>query len=114
MASYSPVFSAPFILYSEAAPNTEFEVPSNFTAVLRDFTCHTTAGETYADLYVSDGDGGPEVTVWTLNPTGLEVPTQWQGRVVVPGGGLIRIYQYTLGVGCTIYVGGYLLRNSLS
>jgi hypothetical protein len=38
----------------------------------------------------------------------------WTGRVVVPGGGQIFILWSELGTSPQFYVGGYLIRNTLT
>jgi hypothetical protein len=112
--SYSPVFSQGFIYYTDSSPNTAFQVPEGFTAVVRECDVLTTAGDTWASFNVQASDIAPVVGFALLNAVGLANSQHWEGRVVCPGGGTISIYQNTLGVGANIYVGGYLLRNTLS
>lgn len=114
MPSYSPVFSQGFIYYTEAAPNQNFDVPAGFTAVVRDISVSCEAGASVFNLVTYNGDGAPGVTEVYLEVTGALVSAHWEGRIVVPGGGTIYLGQYTLGVDGAAYVGGYLLRNSLS
>lgn len=114
MPSYSPVFSSQFIVYTDATPNTLFEVPSGFTAVVRDFTAFATASLTLVQLSISDSTGAPECTFASLNLTGLEIAQQWTGRVVVPENGFIVLTAGTLRANLQAYVGGYLLRNNLA
>jgi hypothetical protein len=112
--SYSPVFSSQFILYTDPAPNTEFDVPSGFTAVIRDFTFYTSVGDTVSQLAIQDSGSAPQVVCAQLSGTGVNSYAQWQGRVVVPAGGIITLYPGEVGFDQQMYVGGYLLRNTLT
>lgn len=114
MPSYSPVFSQGFIYYIEATPDAEFDVPLGYTAVVRDISASVSAGATYFAVYGRNGPDAPEYQFYVNELLGTLETSHWEGRVVVPGGGRIRVYQYTLGVDGAVYVGGYLLRNSLS
>lgn len=111
MASYSPVFSSQFILYSDATPNSSFIVPTGFTAVVRDFTAYANVSGTLCNLLIGDSSLAPDVTVASLELVGIASYGQWIGRVVVPENGIIEIYSGSLVTGLQVYVGGYLLRN---
>lgn len=111
MASYSPVFSAAFVIYTDGAPNTQFDVPAGFTAVVRDVEATTELGASAFSAYFGDSLIAPGVVFAYLTTEGALQSVHWEGRVVVPGGGFIGLGQYTLGVGATAYIGGYLLRN---
>jgi hypothetical protein len=112
--SYSPVFSAPFLIYTDAAPNYTFEVPTAYTAVIRDFNVFCEVGGVAASVYIQDSEDAPACTVAFLQAEGALSYEQWQGRVVVPGGGLINLYVSSIDLETSAYVGGYLLRNTLS
>lgn len=114
MPSYSPVYSQAFILNTDAAPNTEFEVPSGYTAVIRQITITVETGVAYFEVRIANSLIAPYVAIaiWGA-PVNLATQS-FQGRWVVAGGGIITLYQDILGVGGGTYVGGYLLRNTLS
>lgn len=114
MASYSPVFSATFIEYTDAEPNATFEVPEGFTAVVRDFSIFTYIGAGAAQLTIQNDPDASALTVAAVNVGGFFQYDQWQGRVVCPGGGIIGIVGAEGGSGSHIYAGGYLLRNNLT
>lgn len=114
MPSYSPVFSAQFINYGASTPNTEFEVPSGFTAVVRDVSAFAQAGATVFDVRYQNDEDSPSIVFWGGNPIGIWVPSQWQGRVVVPELGIISLGVESVDESFTCYVGGYLLRNTLT
>lgn len=114
MASYSPVFSQGFIYYTSAAPNTDFLVPAGFTAVIRDAIITQTIGGYLCYLFVGESESAPLLTVWSSEADGANLSNQWTGRVVVNEGGLIRIGVSALGSSPSMYVGGYLLRNTLT
>jgi len=112
--SYSPVFSQGFIYYTPDTPNIAFEVPEGFTAVLRDASYYDSVGAGFAAINVQTAVDVPWVTVIALNVLGVNQCETWSGRVVIPGGGVINLYTGSLGSGPEVYVGGYLLRNSLT
>lgn len=114
MPSYSPVFSAPFVQYSAATPNETFDVPSGFTAVVRQITCTQDIGTYIAYVFIADSVGGPGIIIDAWNSTGVNVTHHQEGRWVVPGGGVISIYFNDLGDAPYFYVGGYLLRDTLT
>jgi hypothetical protein len=114
VASYSPVFSSQFILYTDETPNTQFAVPEGFTAVVREVDIRiadTLAGVTVG---ISTDAGAPTIWFTQLTVGVTYASAQWQGRVVCPSPGLIVLSEGSVGTGLTIYVGGYLLRNTLS
>jgi len=112
--SYSPVFSSQFISYTDAAPNTSFDVPTGFTAVVRDITAYATLAATELLVQYGNGEDAPLVSFAQLTLGGISAYAQWTGRVVVPAGGTIELDAGSLVSGLEIYVGGYLLRNTLS
>jgi len=109
-----PVYSAQFLLYTDSAPNTEYEVPAGFTAVIRDITCYSEAAGTLAQLFIENAAGAPAVTVYSAEVLGFAAYDQWTGRVVVPSGGLMTLTFGELAVGLQVYVGGYLLTDATS
>lgn len=112
--SYSPVFSTQFIVYVDAAPNLSYEVPAGFTAVVRDVTFYATIAGTLCQVTIQDSGAAPVVTVVSEELAGLGAYEQWTGRVVVPEGGFIGLVLGSLAAGINAYVGGYLLRNTLT
>jgi hypothetical protein len=114
VASYSPVFSSQFILHNESVPNDSFEVPAGFTAVIREVDLYSVAGESTLYLFIKNSDAAPGVTFTTLTVAGINQTAQWTGRVVVPAGGSIVAETASLGTEDQFYVGGYLLRNTLT
>jgi len=109
--SYSPVYSAQFILYTSVDPTTSYEIPSGFTAVVRDFTGYSDGGASLCQLLIQNDGSAPELVVAQLSFAGIAAYAQWQGRVVVPAGGFILIQPGALLVNPGFYVGGYLLRD---
>lgn len=114
MPSYSPVFSSQFIVYTDAAPITEYEVPAGFTAVIRDATFIATVAATLCQVSIQDSEAAPACTVISETLAGIETYSQWTGRIVVPAGGLINLVLGSLAAGVSAYVGGYSLRNVLT
>ncbi len=114
MASYSPVFSQGFVYYAPASPNASFDVPVGYTAVVREATLFSYLGGAILSVAVSTGPGAPLVWIMAEEAEGAVSSAQWGGRVVVPGGGAIQIDTASIGVEDTVYVGGYLLTNTLS
>jgi hypothetical protein len=112
--SYSPVFSAQFIAYTNDSPNAQFEVPEGFTAVVRDITLWVSAGGRYATVGFQNSSIAPTVWFAWLQQETLGGSSQWTGRVVVPGGGFINLDTDGITLSDAVYVGGYLLRNNLT
>jgi len=112
--SYSPVFSAPLIQYTTAAPNTSFEVPEGFTAVVRQVTVLVTVGALSGGLFVADDVDAPPLWLDYWNELGVLAIHHQEGRWVCPGGSTLFIVLSELSYLASCYVGGYLLRNSLS
>jgi len=111
---YSPVYSQAFITYAAATPNNAFAVPSGATAIIREFTAIQDIGGYDADLNIQDSEEAPYVLVWRLKDIGIATSADWQGRIVVPGGGIITVIASALGDTPFFYVGGYLLQNSIA
>lgn len=114
MPSYSPVFSQGFIYYTDATPNSQFEVPSGFTAVIRDATLWVELGAAVVQVYIQLDEEAPGVTVIQLSGVGEPSYDSWQGRIMVPAGGIITYYVSDVDLNTHGYVGGYLLRNTLT
>lgn len=114
MPSYSPVFSSQLLLWTSSTPNLSFEVPAGFTAVVRDVQAYSLAGGTGLRVFLQSGGVGPPVYVASLQAIGENVSAQWQGRVVAYAGDTINLDVAELGADDTVYVGGYLLRNTLT
>lgn len=105
-----PVFSQGFIYYTDAAPNSDYEVPEGFTAVVRDFTVFSSLAAVDAYLIVQNNATAPQVGIASIESVGVLKSDQWQGRCVVPAGGFITISLSGVSSGTSVYVGGYLLR----
>lgn len=114
MPSYSPVFSAPFIQFTTPAPNAEYQVPAGFTAVVRQWSCYQDIGGWVMKVGIVDAAGAPELTIVEAGQAGDFNYVAGTGRWVVPGGGYILLSLSSLGSDTSAYVGGYLLRNSLT
>lgn len=112
--SYSPVFSAQFIVHKSGDPYSAFEVPSDMTAVIRDVTAWSTAGAFWVTVTIRNSLIAPQVTAPVAQGSGVPAYGQWQGRVVVAGGGEIGISVVEFIGDPDVYVGGYLLRNTIS
>jgi hypothetical protein len=112
--SYSPVFSQGFIYLTASTPNTSFLVPEGYTAVIRQATATTVAGAAVIYFQLQNSGIAPLITWAIATITGALENWQWQGRVVVPGGGYIQVDDNYLGTQDQVYVGGYLLRDNLT
>jgi hypothetical protein len=112
--SYSPVFSQQFILSGASGGATAFLVPTGFTAVARDLTAYALLAATLVQLQVQDSESAPWVTVVNRTLAGVGTSAEWQGRIVIPEGGQMQVITDAETDGLDIYVGGYLLRNTLT
>lgn len=112
--SYSPVYSTQFIVYGSSAGALEFAVPAGFTAVIRDASADATATAATVTVLVQNSDAAPAIVVARMSGAGIPFYSQWQGRVVCPGGGTISASATELGADVSIYVGGYLLRDTVA
>jgi hypothetical protein len=111
---YSPVYSAPFIQYTDSTPNLLFEVPEGFTAVARYGTVNQNFGDYACNFFFKDSEAAPALYFDTAVGIVTGQTHVWAGRVVVPGGGLLGATLSALGTNVSIYLGGYLLRNVAS
>jgi len=114
VTSYSPVFSQAFIEYTPLTPNQTFEVPSGFTAVIRQVSCYQDIGAYVFYVDIQNSSIAPFVTVFAGHQEGDVNYVAGEGRWVCPEGGIITAAVDTLGTQVSMYVGGYLLRNTLS
>lgn len=114
MPSYSPVYSAQFIVFTHDSPNNEFAVPEGYTAVIRDVSASQDIGGYTFSVGIVNAAGAPECTVIFLSGFSEFVTQAVQRHIVVPGGGFILVHASSIGSSPSFYVGGYLLRNTLS
>lgn len=112
MPSYPPVYSQQFILNTEEAPNTEYAVPAGYVADIRQVTAFAAVAAVNVQVFVSNSEAAPGVCVVYLGLLDLLAYDSWEGRVVVPSGGLIQLAISEVGSPPDVYVGGYLLRNT--
>lgn len=112
--SYSPVYSQPFILYTDATPNTEFLVPAGFTAVLRDVVMFCTLGGAAGNVQIFSPGSGEGIVIAALNFGGVNVTAEWHGRAVALENSTIALAFTGVDTSFTCYAGGYLLRNTLT
>lgn len=114
MPSYSPVFSAAFITYTPSTPNNSFEVPTGYTAVVRQISCAQNIGGWYFELIFQDSTEAPGYTVALAESADVINYATLEGRWVLGSGGVMTLDLSELGSAVSAYVGGYLLRNTLS
>jgi hypothetical protein len=69
--SYSPVFSAAFIQYTSATPNSTFEVPAGFTAVVRQVTAYQDIGGYDLGVFLQDSDIAPTLQFVSFNDVAI-------------------------------------------
>jgi len=112
--AYPTVYSVQFIVYTPETPNNTFEVPSGFTAVIRDFEATIDIGEAVLQLGFQNSSVASVCYPVLLQPEGIYGSASWHGRIVVPEGGFIEFSASSLGTSPYVYVGGYLLRNPSS
>lgn len=114
MPSYSPVYSAAFIQYTSETPNLTFEVPAGFTAVARYGTVLQDIGTYGSAFYLKDSEAAPALFFDYASDLGVLEIHDWSGRIVVPEGGILGALLTELGAAPNVYLGGYLLRNTLT
>lgn len=105
----APVYSVSFILYTEAAENNYYEVPAGYIAVIRQIAIGVLDAGGFFALNIQDSDEAPTVGVYYVELAAAATSVLEEVRFVVPAGGIISLYQQTLGLAATAYVGGYLL-----
>lgn len=110
--AFQPVFSSQFIVSNDETGTGVFEVPSGSVAVIRDFSVWLEAGGALVQLQIQNSSVAPAVVAAQVSTIGVPGYAQWQGRVVVPPGGIMSIASESLGSGLHVYVGGYLLANT--
>lgn len=107
-----PVYSSQLILGTSSTGYPSFDVPDGFTAVVRDFSVWDEAGGAVVQLLIQNSGAAPAITAAVLGPLGVAAYSQWQGRVVVPAGGIISCTITSVFTAPDVYVGGYLLVNA--
>jgi len=112
--SYSPVFSSQFIVYTSETPNLSYLVPTGFTAVVRDMEVTQNIGSFFTTVGFQNSPEAPECYCVTVEAVGAANSASWHGRIVVPAGGLVLVNFSEVGDFPFCYVGGYLLRNTLT
>lgn len=106
------VYSAQFINYSAATPNTEFLVPAGFTAVVRQISYAVLTSDVFMAVNIQNDADAPAVAIDLRTLYTVAESVHVEGRWVVPEEGIISVYLQSLGGTPQVYVGGYLLRNS--
>lgn len=109
-----PVYSSPFIQYTSETPNDQYEVPSGFTAVIRQISIAQPDLATGWWVYIQDSPEAPGLTIATGELSGFMNYGAAEGRWVVPEGGIITVNLESLGSTPSCYVGGYLLTGSIA
>lgn len=107
-----PVFSSAFIEYTPSTPNTSFEVPEGFVAVVRQISAAQDIGDWLLQVAISNSLAAPELVIAILAQVGDVNYVAQEGRWVVPPGGTVDVALSAIGSSTWIYVGGYLLRDT--
>lgn len=110
----NPVWSQAFIQYGPSAGNTQFEVPTGYTAVVRQLSCVQNAGGFIFQMILQDSEEAPGVYVYEGAQVGTASYVGTEGRWVCPGGGIITLACSSIGSDIYMYAGGYLLANTYS
>jgi hypothetical protein len=108
----NPVYSSQFILYTPSTPNSSFLVPAGFTAVVRQWTATTDVSDWLFQLRIGNSEAAPPCVVDEQQQAGIITNYKAEGHIVVPEGGYVEVYLSSLGSAPSMYVGGYLLRNT--
>jgi len=108
---YPGVYSTVFIEYTDATPNTQFEVPSGYVAVVRQFSIWATLAEVNVTLVNQNPATGNYVVLAGVITAGFPAGEQQSGRWVVPPGNIIALLGGAVGTGLNAYIGGYLLAS---
>lgn len=101
------------VQYTSSTPNSSFEVPAGYTAVVRQWSCYQDIGGFIFYVVIYDSEDAPGITVVGAAQTGVVNFVSGEGRWVVPAGGFVNIGFSELGDNVQAYVGGYLLTNVL-
>lgn len=109
-----PVYSSQFVVYTPSTPNESFQVPAGFTADVRQGIITQDIGGYDWNLYFQNSPEAPACFFSAITDIGINNSASWQGRVIVPEGGIIAMQVSTVGSGCWGYVGGYLFTNDPS
>jgi hypothetical protein len=107
-----PVWSTQFIVYTESTPNTQFDVPAGYTAVIRQLTFFASVAGMGWEFAINNTLGAPLCIIAGNADLGLQVADQVEGRWVVPEGGTMELFFSGLSSGANFYAGGYLLPNA--
>lgn len=105
----NPVYSSQLILGSDSTGYPSFDVPADFVAVIRDASQWDISGGAITEVVVQNSGAAPGIVVARLSDAGVATYSQWQGRVVVPPGGIISVTVTSVFARPDVYVGGYLL-----
>lgn len=108
------VYSTPFIQYTDATPNDAYQVPPNFTAVIRQISVLQTAGAFSWFVYIGDSSEAVGLKIASGESAGFYNSDAAEGRWVVPENGYITINVSTVLSGLNLYVGGYLLNGNIA
>lgn len=114
MASYNPVYSQPFIEWTDSTPNLLYEVPAGFTAIVADVEFWDEVGAAAMSMTSVPPGADQGIVFAYLEAAGLLGSKLWQGRVVLLEGYTLQLNTDAFGVATTVYAGGYLLRNTLT
>jgi hypothetical protein len=106
------VYSTQFIVYGDGGGTEAFEVPTGFTAVIRQMSWTVQASASLFSVNISDSEAAPEIAIDIRTISAFYETQHQEGRWVVPEGGFISLYVETIGSDAVVYIGGYLLRNS--
>jgi hypothetical protein len=112
--AFSPVYSAAFIEYTPETPNQQFLVPPGFTAVVRQCSCYQNIGAFLFYCEIQNSEDAPALVFFAGHQEGDVNYVSGQGRWVCPENGVITAAVDTIGTTISMYVGGYLLRNTLT
>jgi hypothetical protein len=110
--SQRAVYSVSLIEYTEATPNTSFEVPMGFTAVVREVDLYAELGEEICSMYIQAPGAEVGIGFMARSATGANTSQQWTGRAVVPENYTINLNVENFGAYSAVLVSGYLLTNN--
>lgn len=108
----APVYSVPFVQFAPGTENESFEVPSGFTAVVRQISISVTVASGIFAVNVRDSPDAPDFAIHQTSLTDVYSTQHTEGRWVCPETGIISFYQSDVDVDVYCYIGGYLLGNS--
>lgn len=102
------------MLYNSETPNSSFEVPAGFTAVVREIDLYAELGGEGMQAFLQGPGASIGIGFAALQALGANTSVHWEGRVVAPENYLIAFNIAGVGLYSSAYVGGYLLRNNLT